>query len=186
MKKLFFSLAVAVISTGAFAQAKADDIAKIQSETIDQGKIEVDHPVTATFVVKNTSNKDLIIESANPTCGCTIGNYTKTPIKPGETGTIEGTYNAKGLGVYEKHMTVKFAGADDMKSITIKGEVLSAEDYAKIKGNAAPGTIAAVKPAATATPVVATKTAVKATPAKKATKTKTTAKAASKTGVASK
>jgi hypothetical protein len=186
MKKLFFSLAVAVISTGAFAQAKADDIAKIQSETIDQGKIEVDHPVTATFVVKNTSNKDLIIESANPTCGCTIGNYTKTPIKPGETGTIEGTYNAKGLGVYEKHMTVKFAGADDMKSITIKGEVLSAEDYAKIKGNAAPSTVAAVKPAATATPVVATKTAAKATPAKKVTKTKTTAKAASKTGVASK
>ena len=184
MKKLFFSLAVAVISTGAFAQAKADDIAKIQSETIDQGKIEVDHPVTATFVVKNISNKDLIIESANPTCGCTIGNYTKTPIKPGETGTIEGTYNAKGLGVYEKHMTVKFAGADDMKSITIKGEVLSAEDYAKLKGNAAPSTVAAVKPAVA--PAVSTKTTVKSTPVKKVTKTKTTAKATSKTGVASK
>jgi hypothetical protein len=185
MKKLFFSLAVAVISTGAFAQAKADDIAKIQSETIDQGKLEVDHPVTATFVVKNTGNKDLIIESANPTCGCTIGDYTKTPIKPGETGKIEGTFNAKSLGVFEKHMTVKFAGADDMKSITIKGEVLSADDYAKYKGSAAPSTVAAVKPAATATPV-ATKTTVKSTPVKKVTKTKTTAKAASKTGVASK
>lgn len=178
MKKLFFSLAVALISTGAFAQAKADDVAKIQSETIDQGKLEVDHPVTATFIVNNISNKDLIIESANPTCGCTIGDYTKTPIKPGQSGEIKATYNAKGLGVFEKHMTVKFAGADDMKSITIKGEVLSAEDYAKVKGTTAPSSTmaaATVKPAAT--PV--------ATP-KKATKAKTAVKAASKTGAASK
>lgn len=181
MKKLFFSLAVAVISTGAFAQAKADEVAKIQSETIDQGKLEVDHPVTATFVVKNISSKDLIIESANPTCGCTIGDYTKTPIKPGQTGEIKATFNAKSLGVFEKHLTVKFAGADDMKSITLKGEVLSAEDYAKVKTTAPPVVAVPVKPV----PVAAT-AAVKAPVKKKSVKAKTTAKATSKAGVTSK
>ena len=45
---------------------------------------------------------------------------------------IKATYNAKNLNAFEKHLTVKFAGADDMKSITIKGEVLSAEDFAKV------------------------------------------------------
>jgi hypothetical protein len=170
MKKLIFSLAAAVISAGAFAQVKADDIAKFKTETIDQGKLQIDMPVTATFVVENTGKTDLLIESANPTCGCTIGDYTKTPIKPGQTGEIKATYNAKGLGAYDKHLTVKFAGADDMKSITIKGEVLSMEDYAKYKGSTpAPSTTVAVKTKTTTT----TTTPGKAASTKKTKKTKT-------------
>lgn len=133
MKKLFFSLTALVLSAGVFAQAKSDELAKFSTETIEQGKLQQSVPEVATFVVTNIGSKDLIIEQANPTCGCTIGEFTKTPIKPGQTGTITAKYNAAGLGAYEKHMTVKFAGADDMKSITIKGEVLSPEDYAKYK-----------------------------------------------------
>lgn len=134
MKKIFFSLTAMILSAGAFAQAKADDIAKFKTETIDFGKIPQGTPAVATFVVTNTGTKDLIIDQANPTCGCTIGDFTKSPIKPGKTGTITATFNAASLGPIDKHMNVKFAGADDMKSIGFKGEVLSAEDYAKMKG----------------------------------------------------
>ncbi|HRD44036.1 MAG TPA: hypothetical protein PLN30_09780, partial [Ferruginibacter sp.] len=45
------------------------------------------------------------------------------------------TYNAAGVGHFEKRLTVKFAGADDMKSITIKGDVLTKEEYAKLNGS---------------------------------------------------
>ncbi len=134
MKKLFFSLTALVLSAGAFAQAKADDIAKFKVETIDFGKIPQGTPAVATFVVTNIGTKDLIIDQANPTCGCTVGDYTKSPIKPGKTGTITATFNAAALGPIDKHMNVKFSGADDMKSIGFKGEVLSTEDYAKLKG----------------------------------------------------
>ncbi len=174
MKKLLFSLAAVALSiTATFAQAKADDLAKFKAETIDQGKLQIDNPVTATFVVTNTGTKDLLIESANPTCGCTIGDYTKTPIKPGQSGEIKATYNAKGLGAYDKHLTVKFAGADDMKSITIKGEVLNAEDYAKYKGTAAPATMAVA-------PATVTKDANKKTLAAAAPQGKTSKKKACK------
>lgn len=133
MKKLLFSLTAIVLSAGAFAQAKSDEVAKFKTETIDQGKLQQNVPEVATFIVTNIGTKDLIIEQANPTCGCTIGDFTKTPIKPGQSGQITAKYNAAGLGAFDKHMTVKFAGADDMKSITIKGEVLSPEDYVKYK-----------------------------------------------------
>jgi hypothetical protein len=132
MKKLVFSLAALVVSTGLFAQKKAEDIAKFKTETIEMGKIKQDNPATAIFEVTNISSEPLIIEQANPTCGCTIGDYTKEPIAPGKTGFIKATYNAKNLNAFEKHLTVKFAGVADVKSITIKGEVLSAEDYAKV------------------------------------------------------
>jgi hypothetical protein len=176
MKKLFFSLTALVLSAGAFAQAKADDLGKFKTESIDFGKIQQSNPATATFTVMNTGSKDLIIEQANPTCGCTISDFTKTPIKPGQTGEIKATYNAAGLGAFEKHLTVKFAGADDMKSITIKGEVLSADDYAKFKGGAAAPATATV--ATMAAPTQATVKPVAITPAAATTKTavKTTAK----------
>ena len=164
MKQLFFSLTALILSAGVFAQAKSDDLAKFKTETIDQGKIMQNTPEVATFMVTNTGSKDLIIEQANPTCGCTIGDFTKTPIKPGQSGQITAKYNAAGLGAYEKHMTVKFAGAEDMKSITIKGEVLSPEDYAKYKAST-PATMA--KLSTTATPVKMTTTTVKAKKGKK-------------------
>jgi hypothetical protein len=187
MKKVLFSLAALVLSASVFAQAKADDIAKIKMETIEMGKIPQGTPAPAVFTVINTGSKDLIIESASPTCGCTIGDYTKTPIAPGKTGTITATYNAGGVGAFEKHMNVKFAGADDMKSITIKGEVLSTEDYAKVKAGIPVGTPATgvaatpVKAAATAVPAMIAapvKGAAKKVAAKKATKAVATKTAA--------
>ncbi len=133
MKKLFFAFTALALSVSAFAQVKSDDIAKIKEETINLGKIPQSIPAVSTFIVTNIGKTDLIIESANPTCGCTVGDYTKAPIKPGQTGTITATFNAAGLGPIDKHMNVKFAGAEDTKSIGFKGEVLSAADYAKYK-----------------------------------------------------
>jgi len=106
---------------------KSNDVAKFTSETVELGKILQDHPTTATFEVTNISSEPLLIEQASPTCGCTISDYTKEPIAPGKTGFIKATYNAKNLNMFEKHLTVKFAGCDDIKSITIKGEVIKDE-----------------------------------------------------------
>jgi Protein of unknown function (DUF1573) len=163
MKKLLFSLATIVLATGAFAQVKSDDIAKIKVETIDLGKVPQNVPAVSTFVVTNIGKTDLIIESASPTCGCTVGDYTKTPIKPGKTGTITATYNAAALGPINKHMIVKFAGAEDTKNIGFTGEVLTTEEYAKIKAgipapNVATVATPTVKPAV---PLAATKPKVK-------------------------
>ena len=147
MKKLFLSLTAFVCSTALFAQTdaakpaqggkKVADVAKFESETVNLGKIKQENPSTATFTITNISNEPLLIEQANPTCGCTIGDYTKSPIAPGKTGTITATYNAKNVGPFDKHLTVKFAGVEETKSIAIKGEVLTADAYAALNGGTA-------------------------------------------------
>ena len=129
MKKLLLGF-LALSATSVFAQTaasgkKADDIAKINVETFDFGKIKQNVPATATFVVTNIGSEPLLIDQANPTCGCTISDYTKTPIAPGKTGTIKATYNAAALGRIDKTLTVKFAGADDIKFIKLTGEVVA-------------------------------------------------------------
>ncbi len=133
MKKLTLSLSLLCFSAILFAQKKADDVAKFKSDVIDLGKIEQGTPSTATFYLSNISPEPLIIEQANPTCGCTIGDYTKAPIAKGKEGWIKATYNAANLGAFDKKLTVKFAGVDEIKNITIKGEVVSKEEFLKLK-----------------------------------------------------
>ena len=157
MKKLFLSLTAITFSAMLFAQKTAADVAKFTSETVDLGKIKQGVPAVATFTVTNIGTEPLIIEQANPTCGCTMGDYTKSPIAPGKTGTITATYNAAAMNHFDKHLTVKFAGVDEMKSITLTGDVLSAEDYDKwvvendAKKKAEAATVAPAKPAAKTT-----------------------------------
>ena len=136
MKRLFLSLTALVLTTAMFAQKKADEVAKFTTELIDQGKLKQNNPEEVKFVVTNISKEPLIIEQANPTCGCTIGDYTKTPIAPGSTGYVSAKFNAANVGHFTKTLTVKFAGADDIKNITITGDVLAAEDYDKWKADA--------------------------------------------------
>jgi len=172
MKKLLFSITALTLSTVLFAQdaqkKKADDVAKFKTETIDLGKLQQGNPTTATFSVVNIGSEPLIIEQANPTCGCTISNYTKEPIAASKAGEIKATYNAANIGAFEKHLTVKFAGVDEVKSITIKGEVLSKEEYTKLNGGAT------AAPAAEKAPVAATPADAKAKPVVKEETTKTT------------
>ncbi len=133
MKRILLSAAVFALSATAFAQTKIADVAKFTNETIDFGKIKQGVPQKGTFTVTNIGKTPLIIEQANPTCGCTISDYTKEPIAPGKTGVINATYNAAAMGHFEKHLTVKFAGVDEMKSITFTGEVIPAEQFDKEK-----------------------------------------------------
>ena len=137
MKKVFITLMAFSFSVAVTAQKKIADIAKFKSETIDLGKLKVGKPSTAVFTVTNIGKEALIIETATPTCGCTIGDYTKSPIAMGKAGEIKATYNAASIGAFEKHMTVKFAGVEEVKSITIKGEVLSESDFSKLAPSAA-------------------------------------------------
>lgn len=134
MKKILLAV-LALTSTTLFAQKKADDIAKLNTETYDFGKIKQNVPAVATVTVTNIGTEPLLIEAATPSCGCTISDYTKTPIAPGKTGTIKATYNAAAVGHIDKTLTVKFAGADDVKFVKLTGEVLTAAAYDASKTN---------------------------------------------------
>lgn len=132
MKALFIAV-FALVSTSLFAQTKSDDVAKFNTENFNYGKIKQGVPAKATFIVTNTSNQPLIIEQASPSCGCTVGEYTKEPIMPGKTGTITAIYNAAALGPINKTVTVKFANVDDIKNLKLSGEVLDANAFDKAK-----------------------------------------------------
>lgn len=91
--------------------------------THDFGKIKQNDPAAVTFTVKNNGTAPLIITAAKSSCGCTVAEFTKEPIKPNESGIVKATYNSARVGVFTKTVTVTYDGITQPDVLTIKGEV---------------------------------------------------------------
>ena len=78
-----------------------------------------------TFKFTNTGDQPLIINQAVASCGCTVPKHTQTPVKPGESGTIEVVYNGQGKfpGHFKKTITVRTNGTPEMVRLYIEGDM---------------------------------------------------------------
>lgn len=87
--------------------------------TINEGDI-----VETTFDFKNTGKSALIISNASSTCGCTVPDYPKEPIQPGQTGSITVKFNsANRPGKNNKVVTLTTNTVKGKEMVTIKTEV---------------------------------------------------------------
>ena len=86
-----------------------------------------------TFTFTNMGNQPLVINQAVASCGCTVPSYTKTPVKPGQKGTLSITYNGKGKfpGHFKKTVTVRTNGVPEMVRLYIEGNMLEAKAETK-------------------------------------------------------
>ena len=91
--------------------------------THDFGNIPQGKPVPVTFTVTNNGTAPLIITKARSSCGCTVAEFTKEPIKPNGTGIVKATYNAAKPGSFSKSVTVTFDGVPSSEVLRIKGIV---------------------------------------------------------------
>ena len=112
----------------ALAQKPAE--IKFDKLTHDFGTFSEKSPVVScTFTFTNVGESPLIINQAVASCGCTVPEYTKTPIQPGEKGEIKVTYNGTGKfpGHFKKSITVRTNGAVEMTRLYIEGEMTEAK-----------------------------------------------------------
>jgi len=126
MKKLILLCAV-VLGFAFNASAQDDQKAefKFNEEKHDFGKIPQGTPVTTVFTFTNIGQEPLILTEVKPTCGCTIADYTKTPVKKGEKGKITITYNAAAAQPFNKTIVVTSNAKTPQKYLNIIGEVVA-------------------------------------------------------------
>ena len=94
-------------------------------EIKDFGEISQGEVVSATFRFRNVGESDLIISSAKGSCGCTVPEWPKEPIKPGEEGKIDVKFDSNGKqGMQNKTITLVANTNPNTKVIAIKGSVL--------------------------------------------------------------
>ena len=129
MKKfLLMTLMLIAGMTTALAQKPAE--IKFDKLTHNFGKFSEKEPVvTCTFTFTNIGESPLVVNQAVASCGCTVPEYTKTPIQPGQKGEIKITYNGTGKfpGHFKKSITVRTNGAVEMTRLYIEGDMEEAK-----------------------------------------------------------
>jgi len=149
MKKLLIAATALIFSSALSAQQeKFEDHVKFKVTEHDFGKIKVGVPVTYDFAINNVGKTPVVVESATASCGCTTPVKPDQPIMGGDANKITAGFNAASPGPFTKTITVKLAGVEEVKVITIKGEVLTEEAYAEfVKTSKASAPNKSTKPA---------------------------------------
>lgn len=96
-----------------------------ETDSHNFGEVPQGTPVRHTFKFTNTGKTDLLIENVKPACQCTVTEYTKEAVAPGESGIVVAEYNAKNPGVFKKSLTVLANTEPKAKILNITGEVVN-------------------------------------------------------------
>lgn len=115
-------------ASGATPEAGAAPAIVFNEEKHDFGNIIEGEKVSYSFVFKNTGGSDLVISSAQGSCGCTVPSWPKDPIKPGAESKIDVSFNSEGrAGQAEKTVTLVTNCNPSTKILTITATVNKAE-----------------------------------------------------------
>jgi hypothetical protein len=134
MKKLiFFSLlAVLTFSIGCSQTSSAETTVDIDSQgpiikfdviEHDFGNLDYSGNGTFEFVFSNNGNEALVLSNVRSTCGCTVPQWPRNPIAPGENASINVKYDTKRVGAFTKSIYVYSNGSSAPIILKIKGKV---------------------------------------------------------------
>jgi len=111
-----------------FEEEKPDSLKSVEFNfgTIKQGDV-----INHEFVFTNVGKEPLVITESHGSCGCTVPQWPKEPIKKGEKGVIKVTFNSAGkMGLQDKTITITSNAKSSPKVIHLKGTVEKAPDAA--------------------------------------------------------
>lgn len=97
---------------------------KFDKEEYNFGVIKQGDKVEYAFDFVNNGKEPLIITEAHGSCGCTVPEWPKEPLKKGEKGVIKVTFNSAGkMGLQDKTVTITSNASDSPKVLHIKGNI---------------------------------------------------------------
>jgi len=94
-----------------------------EKEVHDYGTIKQGADGGCEFKFKNTGKEPLIISNARGSCGCTVPQWPKDPILPGQTGVLKVNYDTKRVGPINKTVTITSNAKTSNKTVRIAGTI---------------------------------------------------------------
>lgn len=125
MKQLLFLL----MFTGLFAftvngQVAQNDSIIFEKVNHDYGTIKKGSDGSSTFTFTNKGQKPLILSTVRASCGCTVPEWPRQPIAPGEKAEIKVKYNTNIAGNFSKTITVVSNAANSPVILRVRGRVI--------------------------------------------------------------
>jgi hypothetical protein len=127
MKKLIvimvMFLAVLTIQAQDKPAAASQDSIIFTSTVHDYGTIVQASDGSCEFKFTNKGKAPIVLNDVKASCGCTVPEWTRTPVAPGANGTIKVTYNTNNVGAFSKSITVNSNAVNNPLVLIIKGTV---------------------------------------------------------------
>ncbi len=133
MKKTVLFLAIALFGmTAVVAQSGASVNSganiTLDKDVHDYGEIEKGGDPYCEFTITNDGSEPLIITNAKGSCGCTVPEWSKEPVLPGESTVMKVKYDTKRVGPINKSVTITSNATNEpTKVLRIRGKVLAPE-----------------------------------------------------------
>ncbi len=135
MKKIFTIIGTAVLfaafscsqTSGPGSSKSEGAVIEFETTSHDFGTIPYKGDGTYEFVFKNTGKVPLVLNNVRSSCGCTVPEWPKDPVKKGDQGKIKVIYNTRISGSFSKSITVFSNAGEKPIILTIKGKVEEAE-----------------------------------------------------------
>ena len=118
-----FQLAAQATQTDGSSTPASKAVLTFASDVVDYGTIDQGAEGLRLAKFTNTGTEPLIISGAKGSCGCTVPNWPKDPIMPGETSQIEVRYDTKRTGAINKTITVTSNDAVGKHTIRVIGTI---------------------------------------------------------------
>ncbi|MBN3034815.1 MAG: DUF1573 domain-containing protein [Bacteroidales bacterium] len=108
----------------------------------DYGTIYQNDDGSCEFSFTNKGKEPLILSNVRSSCGCTVPEWPRQPILPGESEVIKVRYDTKRIGIINKTVTVMSNAKTASVVLKIKGSVIARPadqvPEQKIEGTGAP------------------------------------------------
>ncbi len=105
------------------ANASKFPVMEFQEKEFDFGTIDKGTNVEHEFKFTNTGDAPLVIVNATSSCGCTVPEYSKEAVAPGEEGQLLVKYNGSGANQVNKTVTIVANTEKGKETLKIKAFV---------------------------------------------------------------
>lgn len=100
----------------------------ISESHFDFKDVKQGETVSHRFEITNTGSKPLVISAVKPACGCTVPEYTKDPVLPGQKGFVTLTFNSANFQGIQRKAAEIYANVEHLPVVlTFSANVITGE-----------------------------------------------------------
>lgn len=104
-------------------------VLEFEKDFHDFGRIIQGEKVSYSFKFTNSGKSDLIISKVSTSCGCTVPEFPKTPVRPGESNKIAVKFDSENRrGFQNKSITIISNTQPNAVVLRIKAQVVLPEE----------------------------------------------------------
>lgn len=98
---------------------------RLNEDVIDLGEVPLHGKDSCVFTLTNQGEIPAIIYKVKTTCGCTVAEWQKTPIRKGESSSIKIVFTGESNGFFRKSIRVFTNSKESIQNLVITGNTIN-------------------------------------------------------------